>query len=86
MSPEFSSKMGGVDFVDNVATQAVDMVDAQETELKLDLNRQTFLPVSVTYRVQDPKTGDWDDFADVYSDYQRHRRNHDPYAHCKIFE
>jgi len=61
---------GGVDFVDNVATQALDMVDAQETQLKLDLNRQTILPVSVTYRVRDPMTGDWEEFADVYSDYK----------------
>ena len=61
---------GGVDFVDNVATQALEMVDAQETQLKLDLNRQTILPVSITYRVRDPKTGDWDEFADVYSDYK----------------
>jgi hypothetical protein len=61
---------GGVDFVDNVATQAVQMVDAQQTELKLDMNRQTFLPVSVTYRVHDAKTGDWDEFVDVYSDYK----------------
>ena len=61
---------GGVDFVDNVATQAVAMVDAQATELKLDLNRQTFLPVSITYRVRDPKTGDWSEFADVYSEYK----------------
>jgi hypothetical protein len=61
---------GGVDFVDNVATQALSMVDAQGTQLKLDLNRQTFLPVSITYRVRDPETGDWDDFADVYSDYK----------------
>jgi len=61
---------GGVDFLDNVATQALEMVDAQETQLKLDLNRQTILPVSITYRVRDPKTGDWDEFADVYSDYK----------------
>jgi hypothetical protein len=61
---------GGVDFVDNVATQSIEMVDAQETQLKLDVNRQTFLPVSVTYRVRDPKTGDSEEFADVYSDYK----------------
>jgi hypothetical protein len=61
---------GGVDFVDNVATQAVEMVDAQGTELKLDLNRQTLLPVRITYRVRDPKTGDWTEFADIYSDYK----------------
>jgi hypothetical protein len=61
---------GGVDFVDNVATQSLDMVDAQGTQMKLDLNRQTFLPVSVVYRVRDPKSDDWNEFADVYSDYK----------------
>ena len=68
--PGILIQLGGVDFVDNVATQSLDMVDAQGTLLKLDLNRQTLLPVSVTYRVRNPKTGDWDDFADVYSDYK----------------
>ena len=68
--PGILIQQGGVDFVDNVATQSLDMVDAQETQLKLDLNRQTLLPVSVTYRVRDPKTGDWNEFADVYSDYK----------------
>jgi hypothetical protein len=68
--PGMLIQMGGVDFVDNVATQALDMVDAQETQLKLDLNRQTSLPVSITYRVRDPKTGDWTEFADVYSEYK----------------
>ena len=63
-------QMGGVDFLDNVATQSLNMVDAQATEVKLDLNRQTLIPVSVTYRVHDPKTGEWNDFADVYSEYK----------------
>ncbi|MGA2074356.1 MAG: hypothetical protein ABSH52_12715 [Terriglobia bacterium] len=68
--PGILIQTGGVDFVDNVATQSLDMVDAQGTQVKLDLNRQTLLPVSVTYRVHDPKTGDWNDFADVYSEYK----------------
>jgi len=68
--PGILIQQGGVDFVDNVATQSLDMVDAQGAQLKLDLNRQTLLPVSVTYRVRDPKTGDWNEFADVYSDYK----------------
>jgi hypothetical protein len=61
---------GGVDFVDNVATQALEMVDAQGTQLKLDLNRRTAQPVRITYRVRNPKTGDWTEFADIYSDYK----------------
>jgi hypothetical protein len=61
---------GGVDFVDNVATQGLGMVDAQETQLKLDLNRGTLLPVRISYRVHNTSTGDWDEFADLYSDYR----------------
>jgi hypothetical protein len=68
--PGMLIQRGGVDFVDNVATQGLEMVDAQGTQVKLDLNRQTLLPVRVSYRVRDPKTGDWNDFADVYSDYK----------------
>lgn len=68
--PGILIQRGGVDFVDNVATQVLEMVDAQSTQLKMDLNRQTFLPVSVTYRVRLPEAGDWDEFADVYSDYR----------------
>ena len=68
--PGMLIQMGGVDFVDNVATLSLDVVDAQATQLKLDLNRQTSLPVSIIYRVRDPKTGDWNEFADVYSDYK----------------
>jgi hypothetical protein len=68
--PGMLIQLGGVDFVDNVATQSLDMVDAKGTQLKLDLNRQTLLPVSVTYRVHNPNTGDWDEFADVYGEYK----------------
>jgi hypothetical protein len=68
--PGMLIQTGGGDFVDNVATQSLEMVDAQGTQVKLDLNRRTFLPVRVTYRVQDPKTGDWNEFADIYSDYK----------------
>ena len=68
--PGMLIQMGGVDFVDNVATLALEMVDEQETQLTVDLNRQSLLPVRVTYHVRNPKTDDRDDFADVYSDYR----------------
>jgi hypothetical protein len=68
--PGILIQSGGVDFVDNVATQAVDIVDSQGTQVKLDLNRRTLLPVRVTCRVQDPKSGEWDEFADVYGEYK----------------
>jgi len=68
--PGILIQMGGVDFVDNVATRSLSMVDAQETQLKLDYNGQTTLPVRISYRVQVPNTSDWDEFADVYSNYK----------------
>jgi hypothetical protein len=63
-------QLGGSDFVDNVPTQVVDIYESGGGHIRLELNRQSFLPTRISYRVQNPKTGDWDDYADVYSDYQ----------------
>lgn len=63
-------QVGGVDFVDNTATQSLIVVDSQGTQVRLDYNRQTILPVRISYRVQNPQTRDWDEFADVYSNYR----------------
>ncbi len=62
---------GGVDFVDNVPTQVIDIVEPRGQEVKLHLNRQNDMPVRLDYRVQDPQTQEWDDYADVYADYQK---------------
>jgi hypothetical protein len=61
---------GGVDFVDNVPTQGIEITEAGGTNVRLDLNRQTFLPTRITYRVWNPKIGDWDEYADAYADYK----------------
>jgi len=60
---------GGTDFVDNVPAQVIDIFDPQGTQIRLLLHRQTYLPVRISYRVQDPKTREWEDYADVYGDY-----------------
>ncbi len=61
----------GVDFVDNSAVNVVDIFDAQQVEVKLYLHKTTFLPVRIAYRGQDPQTREWQEYADVYGDYQR---------------
>jgi len=61
---------GGVDFVDNVPAVVVDIIEAGGGQAKLYLSKQTFLPVRIDYRSQDRQTQDWDEFSDVYSDYQ----------------
>jgi len=68
--PSVLIQPGGVDFVDNVPTQGLDITEPGGTHVRLDLNRQTFLPVRITYRVQNPTTREWDEFSDVYGDYQ----------------
>jgi hypothetical protein len=62
---------GGSDFVDEAPVIIVSMIDAQHVEIKLYVHRSTFLPVRITYHAWNPVTKDWDDFADVYGDYQR---------------
>lgn len=61
---------GGVDFVDNVPTRVLDVIEMGGGQAKLYLNQQTLLPVRIDYQARNPKTHDWDDFSDVYGDYQ----------------
>lgn len=61
---------GGEDFVDNRPVVVLDIFDADQVEVKVDLNQATGLPLQVTYRVLNPDTRQWDDYADVYSDYR----------------
>ncbi len=61
---------GGSDFVDNVATRIIDVIDAQGVQVRIYLNQRSSLPVRVAYRVQDPPTRDWEEFAEVYGDYK----------------
>jgi hypothetical protein len=61
---------GGVDFVDNVPTHVVDIIETGGGQAKLYLNKQTLLPVRIDYQSRNPHTNEWDDFSDVYSDYQ----------------
>ena len=60
----------GVDFVDEVPVNVLDIVDATETQIKLYINKLTGLPVQISYRRWNSTTNDWDDYDDIYGDYQ----------------
>ena len=60
----------GSDFVDNVAVDILDIVDAQQTQIKLYLAKQTGLPTQISYRKWNPTTQDWDEYSDTYADYR----------------
>jgi hypothetical protein len=61
---------GGTDFVDNLPARVVEIVDSRQVRIKIYLHKTTFLPIRIAYRVQDPETHEWDEYADVYSDYR----------------
>lgn len=61
---------GGVDFIDNAPTQSIEITESGGSVVRVDLNRQTFLPTRVTYQMKNPKTNDKDDCSDVYADYK----------------
>jgi len=61
----------GTDFVDQFPARVITIIDARQVELKLYLNKSTYLPVRIQYRVRNAQNDDWDVFADVYGDYQR---------------
>lgn len=60
----------GVDFVNNLPVDILDIVDARQTQIKLCLAHQTALPVEVTYRKWNAEVNDWDDYADDYADFR----------------
>jgi hypothetical protein len=61
---------GGTDFVDNLPARVVEIVDSRQVRIKIYIHKMSFLPIRITYRVQDPETHEWQEFADVYGDYR----------------
>ena len=70
IEPGILIQMGKVDFLDNTATQGIEITEAGGTSVRLDLHRQTFLPSRITYRVRNVKEDAWDEYSDAYSDYK----------------
>lgn len=68
--PGILVQSGGADFVDHAPVRIVTMVDALQTEIKLYFHSKTLLPVRITYHTLNADSKDWDDYADVYSDYR----------------
>ena len=60
----------GSDFVDNLAVDILDIVDAQQAQIKLYIAKQTGLPSQISYRKWNPTIQDWDEYSDTYSDYR----------------
>ncbi|MCL5669682.1 MAG: outer membrane lipoprotein-sorting protein [Acidobacteria bacterium] len=60
----------GVDFVANQPAYVIDIIDSQNVHIRLYLRKSNYLPLRVTYSIQNPTTQDRDEYIDDYSDYQ----------------
>ncbi len=61
---------GGVDFVDLLPARVLEISDSRQVDVKVYLSRSTYLPIRIAYRIQDPDTRDWDEYADAFSEYR----------------
>ncbi|MEJ2007887.1 MAG: hypothetical protein P8Z30_06985 [Acidobacteriota bacterium] len=61
----------GVDFVANRPAYVIEIFDAQNDRIQLYLRHSNYLPLRVTYRLQNTREDDWDEYVDDYSDYQQ---------------
>ena len=48
----------------------VDIIESGGGQARLYLSKQTLLPVRIDYRSQNSQTKEWDEFSEVYGDYQ----------------
>lgn len=60
----------GVDFVANQPAYVIDIFDARNVHIELYLRKSNYLPLRVTYRIQNATSQDWDEYTDDYNDYQ----------------
>jgi hypothetical protein len=60
----------GTDFVDLLPVRVLDISDSRQVEVKLYLQRSTYLPIRIAYRVQNPQSREWDEYGESYSDYR----------------
>ena len=60
----------GTDFVNNITVNILDVVDAEQTQIKLYLDKRTDLPAQVDYRKWNATINDWDEYTDIYADYR----------------
>lgn len=60
----------GTDFLNNRPVNVLEIWDARQTRIKIDIDQTTFLPQQVTYQYNDAQTQEQTQYTDVYSDYR----------------
>jgi hypothetical protein len=63
-------QFGKVDFVDNVRTQSIEIIESGGISIRLDVSPTTFLPTRIYYRVWNARDKARDEYSDAYSEYK----------------
>ena len=60
----------GVDFVANRPVYVIEIFTAENVRVRLDLHKTNYLPLRVSYQLQNPATQEEEDYLDEYNGYQ----------------
>jgi hypothetical protein len=60
----------GTDFVENLPARVVEITDVRQVHVKFFVHAMKYLPIRLTYRLLNTETHEWEDYAEVYSDYR----------------
>ena len=60
----------GLTLKDNEPVYEVEIIDRHQVRIDLYLDEESSLPREITYRVRNPRTQHWEEYSDVYSNYQ----------------
>ncbi len=61
----------GLTLVDNQPVVEIEIIDSRHVQIKVYLDEDSSLPREIRYRLQNPRTQQWQEYSDAYSDYQR---------------
>lgn len=61
----------GVNFVSNRPVDVIDIFTPENVRVRLDLHKTSYLPLRVSFRLENPTTHDWEYYVVDYENYQR---------------
>ncbi|MCZ6515090.1 MAG: hypothetical protein O6850_04415 [Acidobacteria bacterium] len=68
--PDILMIQAGSDFIDNVAVRVVEIMDTQQVQVKLYVDKERLLPVRISYRFRHAETKRWVEVAQTYGNFQ----------------
>jgi hypothetical protein len=60
----------GTEFAGPVSTHVISITDSAQTQIRVNIDSKTSLPVRVSYRLFNPKTSEWEEYGEVYADFR----------------